>query len=346
MPSCSRKRRASPGRAIWCSPAPTTIPKRWRPWRGSALPSRPRVAAMVRGWHHGRMRATRSQRAREILTELVPELLRIFGATAQSRCGVAALRPISVAPAGRGAAVFAVSRQSRAVVARRRHHGRGAAPGRAAWRSAPALLDAVLTARILRAAAGPRRACRRSRRAARRHARFRGHARSAAALGRRAALSGRRPAAAPRASTATRPARRSPISPRPRSAPLLPAVTADFARRHGEVPGGAFAVVAMGRLGSREMTLASDLDLILIYDAPGEQRRLGRARPLARRDLLRTAEPAADLARSPRRPAEGRLYEVDMRLRPSGASGPIASSLAAFAQLSARSRPGPGSIWR
>src|SRR5262249_44831172 len=42
----------------------------------------PRVAAMVRGWHHGRMRATRSQRAREILTEFVPELLRVLGQTA------------------------------------------------------------------------------------------------------------------------------------------------------------------------------------------------------------------------------------------------------------------------
>jgi len=47
---------------------------------GFAEPAR--VAAMVRGWHHGRIRATRSQRAREILTEFVPELLRIFGATA------------------------------------------------------------------------------------------------------------------------------------------------------------------------------------------------------------------------------------------------------------------------
>ena len=41
------------------------------------------VAALVRSWHHGRLRATRSQRAREILTELVPELLRVFGASAQ-----------------------------------------------------------------------------------------------------------------------------------------------------------------------------------------------------------------------------------------------------------------------
>ena len=65
-------------------------------------------------------------------------------------------------------------------------------------------------------------------------------------------------------------------------AALLPAVEADFARLHGQVPGGAFAVIGMGRLGSREMSLASDLDLILIYDAAGGQRRfptdLGRCR--------------------------------------------------------------------
>ena len=57
---------------------------------------------------------------------------------------------------------------------------------------------------------------------------------------------------------------------RSRARGAVPAVDADPAR-HGEVPGGAFAVVAMGRLGSREMTLASDLDLILIYDAPEDE---------------------------------------------------------------------------
>ncbi|MGH6968356.1 MAG: bifunctional [glutamine synthetase] adenylyltransferase/[glutamine synthetase]-adenylyl-L-tyrosine phosphorylase, partial [Stellaceae bacterium] len=40
------------------------------------------VAAIVRAWHHGRYRATRSQRARELLTELAPALLRSFGACA------------------------------------------------------------------------------------------------------------------------------------------------------------------------------------------------------------------------------------------------------------------------
>ena len=62
---------------------------------GAARLRRPgAVAAMVRDWHHGRMRATRSQRAREILTELVPELLRIFGATAHPDIGAVALRPV------------------------------------------------------------------------------------------------------------------------------------------------------------------------------------------------------------------------------------------------------------
>ena len=62
----------------------------------------------------------------------------------------------------------------------------------------------------------------------------------------------------------------------------------DFARAHGEVPGGDLAIVAMGRLGSREMTLASDLDLILIYDAPETAasnptaRGRSRSRPITR----------------------------------------------------------------
>jgi glutamate-ammonia-ligase adenylyltransferase len=44
--------------------------------------------------------------------------------------------------------------------------------------------------------------------------------------------------------------------------------------------------------------------------------------------------------------AEGRLYEVDMRLRPSGNQGPVATSLAAFKDYQRNQRPGSGSIWR
>ena len=114
-------------------------------------------------------------------------------------------------------------------------------------------------------------------------------------------------------------------------AALLPLVEAELERRHGRVPGGNFAVIGMGRLGSREMTLASDLDLILTYDAPPGSETSDGPRPLP---------VAAYFARLSQRligaitasTAEGRLYTVDMRLRPSGEAGPIASHFAAFAR--------------
>ncbi|HXR86673.1 MAG TPA: glutamine-synthetase adenylyltransferase, partial [Stellaceae bacterium] len=87
--------------------------------------------------------------------------------------------------------------------------------------------------------------------------------------------------------------------------------------------------VALGKLGSREMTPTSDLDLILIYDSAGDAEQSDGQRPLPA---------AAYYARLTQRyinaltalTSEGALYEVDMRLRPSGTSGPVATSLAAF----------------
>src|SRR5438270_8001527 len=114
-------------------------------------------------------------------------------------------------------------------------------------------------------------------------------------------------------------------------AALLPSVTAEFTRAHGEVPGGAFVVVALGRLGSREMSLASDLDLILIYEAPEDSPGSEGPRPLAVSTYYgRLGQRLISAITAPT--GEGKLYQVDMRLRPSGESGPIASSLAAFAQ--------------
>jgi glutamate-ammonia-ligase adenylyltransferase len=111
---------------------------------------------------------------------------------------------------------------------------------------------------------------------------------------------------------------------------LLPAVAGDFARVHGHIPGGEMAVVAMGRLGSREMTASSDLDLILIYDAPeGAEESNGERKLAISTYYARLSQRLISAITVPT--AEGRLYEVDMRLRPSGASGPIATSLAHFA---------------
>jgi glutamate-ammonia-ligase adenylyltransferase len=116
-------------------------------------------------------------------------------------------------------------------------------------------------------------------------------------------------------------------------AALWPVVVADFATRHGPPPGAGAVVVAMGKLGSREMTASSDLDLIVIYDALGETASEGR-RPLATTAYYARLTQALIAALSAPM-AEGILYKVDMRLRPSGRQGPIATSLAAFRRYQA-----------
>ncbi len=110
---------------------------------------------------------------------------------------------------------------------------------------------------------------------------------------------------------------------------LLAVVEEDLAQSAGCVPGGRFAVIAMGKLGGREMTAASDLDLIFVYDAPDAQEQSNGVRPLlvvtyyAR--LAQRLIAALTVLTS-----EGGLYEVDMRLRPTGNKGPVAVSLESF----------------
>ncbi|MGR3344320.1 MAG: glutamine-synthetase adenylyltransferase, partial [Paracoccaceae bacterium] len=85
---------------------------------------------------------------------------------------------------------------------------------------------------------------------------------------------------------------------------------------------------AMGSLGSEHLTAASDLDLIVIYDPDGVESSDGR-RPLATRTFYaRLTQALVTALGAPM--AEGRLYEVDMRLRPSGRQGPVATSLESF----------------
>ena len=114
---------------------------------------------------------------------------------------------------------------------------------------------------------------------------------------------------------------------------VLPRVVADVARRHGPPPGAGAAVVAMGKLGSREMTATSDLDLIVIYDARGVEASEGR-RPLAASAWYSRLTQAL-IAALTAPMADGVLYKVDMRLRPSGRQGPVAVSLPAFRRYQA-----------
>jgi len=117
---------------------------------------------------------------------------------------------------------------------------------------------------------------------------------------------------------------------------LQDAVEADFAHVHGRVPGGTAAVVAMGKLGGREMTAASDLDLIVVYDCAPDAVQSDGARPLPPSQYYaRLTQRLISALSSPT--AEGQLYEVDMRLRPSGHKGPVATQLSSFIEYQATS---------
>ena len=90
-------------------------------------------------------------------------------------------------------------------------------------------------------------------------------------------------------------------------------------RRYGKAP-GKWSIAALGKLGGREMTAGSDLDLLVIFDPAGDDDpQLWFTRFTQRLISALSAETA-----------EGSLYEVDMRLRPSGRAGPVATSLTAF----------------
>ncbi|KPB02293.1 bifunctional [glutamine synthetase] adenylyltransferase/[glutamine synthetase]-adenylyl-L-tyrosine phosphorylase [Ahrensia marina] len=111
----------------------------------------------------------------------------------------------------------------------------------------------------------------------------------------------------------------------------LIAVTEEVEAKHGVIEGASMCLVALGKLGSREMTAGSDVDLILIYDAPDA---------LAESDGQKPLTPSQYFARVTQRliaalsapTAEGVLYDVDFRLRPSGNKGPLATSLKAFSR--------------
>jgi glutamate-ammonia-ligase adenylyltransferase len=110
---------------------------------------------------------------------------------------------------------------------------------------------------------------------------------------------------------------------------LLDAVLAELARAHGRIPGGKAVVVAMGKLGGREMTASSDLDLILLYDHDADAAQSDGPRPLAPSHYYaRLTQRLVAALTAPT--AEGKLYDVDIRLRPSGNAGPLATRIDAF----------------
>ena len=112
---------------------------------------------------------------------------------------------------------------------------------------------------------------------------------------------------------------------------LLGPVGAAYAERHGRFPGGALAILAMGKFGGRELSFASDLDIVLLYDVEGDASQSDGPRPVPASRYFSGLGQALLTAVTALTP-EGRLWEVDTRLRPSGRAGPLVVTLGTFTE--------------
>jgi glutamate-ammonia-ligase adenylyltransferase len=117
---------------------------------------------------------------------------------------------------------------------------------------------------------------------------------------------------------------------------LCDRVEKKFAEIHGGFDNQRLAVLGLGKLGSREMSATSDLDLIFVYDIPAGLEISDGSQPLPPIKYY-TRLSAKIVTALTALTNEGALYEVDMRLRPSGRSGPLANSLEGFETYHAQS---------
>jgi glutamate-ammonia-ligase adenylyltransferase len=287
------------------------------------------ASAAIRGWHHGRIRATRSARAREILTKLIPALLDALAATADPDAAFVQFdRFVTRLPAGvQLFSLFLANPHLLKLVANicgsaprlADHLARAPGvldvlldPGFLGALPSRAQLDRVLTDQLARASDYES-----ALNAARRFAREQAFRVGVQVIEGAAQADESGPAFAAIAESVI--------------AGLLAPVEAGLAASAGRVPGGAFAVIAMGKLGGREMTAGSDLDLIFVYEAPEGVEGSDGAKPLpASLYYGRLAQRLIAALTVPT--GEGVLYDVDMRLRPTGNKGPVAVSLESFAR--------------
>src|SRR5204862_2011628 len=108
------------------------------------------------------------------------------------------------------------------------------------------------------------------------------------------------------------------------------AVDREFVKQHGRVREQETAILALGKLGGREMTASSDLDLIVIYDFDASHPESdGPRRLYGAQYFTRLTQRMINALTAPTN--YGVLYQVDMRLRPSGRAGPLATQLDGFA---------------
>ncbi len=285
------------------------------------------ISRVIRTWHYGRYRATQSVEARERLTELTPELLRVFGENKRADeallrfdnfisglpAGIQLFSLLSTNPALLSLIVTIMSAAPRLadIIAERPHVFDGMLD--------PALLSELPTRdyienRLTLFLAG-----------ARHYEDILDRLRIFAAeqrflIGIRLLTGAISAEMAARAFTH--------LADLIISA-ALEAVLAEVRQAHGTYPGGRVAVMGMGKLGSFELTAGSDIDIILLYDYDDTAAESSGPKPLDPiRYFTRITQRLIAALSAPT--AEGILFEVDMRLRPSGNKGPVATRIQSF----------------
>ncbi len=271
--------------------------------------------AAVKGWHFGRYKAMQSERAREILTEFTPALLEALGDTSDPDLALrtfdtflsevpSALQLFSMLRANPqllrliAQIMGSAPRLARILSRRRRLMDAILDPGYIGARPSEGELKRLIHREIFEASSYEERLD---------QARVTGQE-QAFAIGVRL-LS--------RQLTPSQAGEDYALAAEAVIESLLDAVQAQY--------GGGFpapAVIGMGKLGGREMTASSDLDLIVVYDTPPG------AAPQASQHYARLTQRLIAAISSPT--PEGALYPVDMRLRPSGKAGPVAVRLDGF----------------
>ena len=287
-----------------------------------------RIVAAVRGWLAGHVRALRSERSRELMGQMLPSLLAVLGRQPQPDASFARFDAF-IARQPAGVQLLSLFQRNPDLV-ERIAAVLGAAPSLADHLArTPGALEGLLSpeedgdpARRLTLRLQDARLLEDVIEITRRTVREEDFAISVATMEGRLDVD---EAGERRSDLATA-----------ALAALLPPVLADFSTRFGRVRGGAMAVVAMGKAGSREMMAGSDLDLMLVYDHPEDVSESRGARSIpASQWFVRAAHSFIAAVTAPG--VDGPLYAVDMRLRPSGNKGPVAVPLAGFRRYHAES---------
>ena len=285
------------------------------------------VTAAVGAWQSGRYAATRSRPARERLTELLPSLLGAFARTAEPDLALAIFDKV-IAGMPAGLQLFSLL-AANPTLTRLIADIMGTAPRLAhIIGRRPRLLDAVLDPGFFGIVPTPAKLKELAANALAQASDYQDALDRARIVGREQAF-----LIGVRVLSGTISARQAGAAYTALAETIVEALAeraqAELVRQHGDIQGGEAAVLAMGKLGGREMTATSDLDLIVVYDYPGEDVHSDGPKSLSGSQYYSrlTQRLIASLSAQT---AEGSLYAVDMRLRPSGNQGPVATKLSSF----------------